>query len=242
MNLYYKSAIFVILALVSLNFSTFSQIKRKNTTSKSKPAITATKIQDNSVNDSTIDESKFNLLKLPLNASVKVPNNWRVFDKETNAVIEKLGELVLNQSKVELPAGKKINLFRANSLPITTYAAIAVNSTDSDLDANLLKKIPSKQMKELVTVIRKSTEDSFSGTNIELLEFYGVTREFVNNHPALTTKYKRSGLNGAGPVIVQMTRLYLGKKVISLNLSYRESELETWIPVINFIRNSLTVK
>ena len=232
MKLYYKSAVFVMLVLMLLSFSTFSQIKSQNVKSKSQPAI----------GESLVDESKFDLLKLPLGTSVKVPNNWRVFDKETNAVIEKLGELVLNQSTVELPIGKKVNLFRANSLPVTTYAAIAVNSTDSDLDANLLKKISAKQIKELANDIRTSTEESLGVANIKLLEFNGVNREFVNNHPALTTKYKRSGLNGAGAVVVQMTRLYLGKKVISLNLSYRESESETWIPIIKFIRDSLTVK
>lgn len=184
-------------------------------------------------------DSKFAKLKLPLGVSVEVPKNWWLLDGDMNTNIETAAEATLNLSGVELPKRKKVNLFRANSMPKTTYAAIAINATDSEMNPNDLKNASAKEIRELSPMIREMMQEALSAQNMKIIEFYGVRREFVGKHPALVIEYKRSGLQG--PVIVQMTRLFLGEKEISLNLSYRESEGQLWKPIIQYIRKSLSV-
>lgn len=185
-------------------------------------------------------DTKFTKLKLPLGVSVEVPKNWRILDKETNSTIETSAEAALNLANAELPKGKKVNLFRANSVPQTTYAGIAVNASDSEFDPEELKSASDAEIKEFTPMMKEAIEQSLAGQNLKILEFYDLRREFVGNHPALVIEYKRSGPQGA--VIVQMTRLLLKGKEISLNLSYRESEGQLWKPVVQYIRKSLAVE
>lgn len=185
-------------------------------------------------------DTKFTKLRLPLGVSVEVPKNWRILDKETNSTIETSAEASLNLANADLSTGKKVNLFRANSVPQTTYAGIAVNATDSELNPEELKSASDAEIKELTPMMKETMEQSLSGQNLKVLEFYDMRREFVGSHPALVIEYKRSGPQGS--VIVQMTRLLLKGKEISLNLSYRESEAQLWKPVVQYIRKSLAVE
>ncbi|MEZ5429157.1 MAG: hypothetical protein R2747_23120 [Pyrinomonadaceae bacterium] len=213
--------------------------------SKAYPTSSITKFlnslkRNSSEQKSTEQNSKFRKLILPLGVSVEVPKNWWVFDEELNSTLETSAEAALNLANVELPAGKKVNLFRANSVPRTTYAGIAINATDVDIDPALLRIAPLSEIQEFKPEMQENIRESLSVVNQELLEFYDFRREFVGNHPALVIEYKRSGLEG--PVIVQMTWLFLKNKKISLNLSYRESEAQIWKPIVQYIRKSLTVK
>lgn len=185
-----------------------------------------------------VQHSRFAKLKLPLGVSVEVPKNWWLLDGDINTNIETMAEAAMNLSGVELPKGKKVNLFRANSMPKTTYAAIAINAIDSEVDPNNLKNASEKELREFAPTLSE-LQQAFSRQNMQIIEFYPVRREFVGKHPALIIEYKRSGPQG--PVIVQMTRLFLGDKEISLNLSYRESEGQLWKPIIQYMRKSLTV-
>lgn len=184
-------------------------------------------------------ESRFTRLRLPLGVSVEVPKNWRLLDGDINATIETASEAAMNLSGVDLGNGTKTNLFRANSMPSSTYAGIAINATDSEIDPDELKAATEQEIRELSTEIHETMREALSSQNMSILEFHGVRREYVSGHPALVIEYKRTGQQGA--VIVQMTRLFLGEKEISLNLSYRESEGFLWKPIVQYIRSSFTV-
>lgn len=181
-------------------------------------------------------DPNYQTLKLPLGVTIAVPKSWRDLS-DVNESIETMASQ-LDRSGVALPKGKKVNLFRANSMPRTTYAGIAVNATDSELDPAEVQNASDAEIEALTPEMRKVFEEEFSGT-VQILEFSAVRREFVGIHPALVIAYKRTGPQG--PVVVEMTRLFLGQKEISLNLSYRESEAEKWKPVVLYIRQSLKV-
>ena len=185
-----------------------------------------------------LQDSKFARLKLPLGVSVEIPKNWWLLSGDLNTNIETMSEAAMNLSGIELPKGKRVNLLRANSMPRTTYAAIAVNASDSEVNPNDLKNASEKEISEFAPTA-KEMEDGLSTQNMKILDFYRVRRDFVGKHPALVIEYKRSGPQG--PVIVQMTRLFLGAKEVSLNLSYRESEGQLWKPIIQYIRKSFAV-
>lgn len=183
--------------------------------------------------------SKFAKLKLPLGVSVEVPKNWWIFDSDSNSTIETAAEAAMNLSGIEIPKGKQITLFRANSTPRTTYAGIAIKLRESELDPRILKNASIAEISQLSPDLKQMTQETLSAVDLELLEFYGVRREFIGSHPALVIEYKRSGQKGA--VIVQTTRLFLRGKEIVLDLSYRESEGKIWKPIVLYIRKSLTV-
>ncbi len=185
-----------------------------------------------------VQDSKFAKLKLPLGVSLEVPKNWAVLNRDMSTNIETMSEAAMNLSGIELPKGKRINLLRANSMPRTTYAAIAINATDSEIDPREFRSAPESQVSSFAPTAEEMHQ-ALSTQNMAILDFYRVRREFVGKHPALVIEYKRSGPQG--PVIVQMTRLFLGEKEISLNLSYRESEGQLWKPIIQYIRKSLSV-
>lgn len=185
--------------------------------------------------------SNFVKLNLPLNVSIEVPKNWWLVDlnEEYKTSVETAIEAGLKLQGLDLPTGKKTNLFRANSMPRTTYASIAINATDSELDPSLLRQASNAEIQELSREFQSMFAKQFETMGVKLLEFYGVRREFFGKHPALIIRYKRSGLNG--PVIFQMTRLFLGTKEISVNLAYRESETFLWKPVIDYMQSSFSV-
>lgn len=185
-------------------------------------------------------ESRFSDLRLPLGVSVKVPSNWWLLDGDWNTTIETAGEAALNLSTLGLPPGKKVNLFRANSMPRTTYASIAINATDSAIDPQELRLASDADIRAMAPEMKELMRDLLAVQDLEVIEFYGVRRDYVSGHPAFVIEYLRTGPQG--PVVVQLTRLFLGSKEISLNLAYRQSEATIWKPLVTYIRESFAVK
>lgn len=189
----------------------------------------------------TVGNSNFVKLALPLKVSIEVPKNWWIVDlnEEYKTTVATALEAGLRLQGLELSSGKTINLFRANSTPRTTYASIAINATDSEIDPNELRKASLAEINEISGELKSVLEKQFASMGMKLQEFYGVERKFIGKHPALVIRYKRSGLNDS--VIFQMTRLFLGNKEISINLAYRESESVLWKPIIDYMQNSFSV-
>lgn len=183
--------------------------------------------------------SKFARVDLPMDVSIEVPRNWRLLDGEINTTIETAGEAAMNLAGVELPAGQKINLFRANSNPPGTYAGIAINATDSEIPPSDVMAASDSEIREFGSLMHQMLDRSLASLNQRVIRFVGIRREIVDGHPALVMEYVRSGADG--PVAVQMTRLFIGKKEISLNLSYRQREAGLWRPVVDYMRSTFRV-
>lgn len=185
-------------------------------------------------------DSKFAKLSLPLGVTVEVPKNWWLLSGDYNSTIETASEAIMNLAGYPLPAGKKVNLFRANSMPRTTYAAIAINASDSELSAAELTASSDAEIAKLTPILKEGMQRSLAVQNLKLLEYEPVRKVVIDGHPALSISYRRSGLQG--PVRAKQMRLFVAKKEISLNLSYRESEEATWKPIVGYIEKSFRVK
>lgn len=183
--------------------------------------------------------SRFALVNLPLGVSIEAPKNWRLLDGDFNTTIEAAGEAALSLAGIKLPTGQKVNLFRANSNPPTTYAGIAINATDSDIPPAELLAASDAEIRELAPLMHQILDQGFAAQNLRVIRFDGVRRDIVDGHPALVIEYIRSGPKG--PVVVQMTRLFIGDKEISLNLSYRRSEAGIWKPIVGYMRSTFRV-
>ena len=184
----------------------------------------------------SIAQSRFVRVELPLQVSVEVPQNWWVLSGDLNATVEAGGEAAVKLAGLELPPGRTVNLFRANSMPRSTYASIAVNSKDSDVPPEIIKDATEAELKELedatVETMKKMTVVQFLGS-------LGLERATISGHIATVFRYRRNGPDG--PVVVSMHRLFIGKKEISFNFSYREAEGILWKPIIEYMSQSIRV-
>lgn len=185
-------------------------------------------------------DSKFATLSLPLGVRVDVPKNWWILSGDINASIETAGEAAINLIGADLPSGRKTNLFRANSMPKTTYAGIAINASDADIVADDIRGASATDLAELTPMMKEMMQRALSQGGLSVLDFYPIEKRVIDGHPALIVSYRRTGPQG--PVIVRMTRLVVGDKEIRLNLSYRESESVLWKPVIGHMEKSLRIQ
>lgn len=184
-------------------------------------------------------DSKFALLELPLGVQIEVPKNWRPLDGEISTTIETGGEAAVRLAGFDLPRGQKVNLFRANSNPPTTYASIAINASDSEITPAELLAASAAEIRELSPMMHQMMNQTLSQQDQRIIRWDGVRRQIVDGHPALIINYVRS--SPQGPVVVEMTRLFIADKQISLNLAYRQSEAGLWAAIIEYMRASLHV-
>lgn len=185
--------------------------------------------------------TRFTKLLLPLGVSLEVPDNWLVLDGEVNRTIETAGEAAMNLSGIALPPGQALNLFRANSNPPGTYAGISVNISDSEVLPSELLSATQAEIQGLGDYFRQNLDAGLATMDQRILRFDGIRRELISGRPALVIEYVRSDLTGLS-VKVQMTRLHVDDKIISLNLSYRESEAGIWLSIIRYIRSTFKVE
>jgi hypothetical protein len=184
-------------------------------------------------------ESRFAKLTLPLGVTVEVPKNWRLLGGDYNTSVETAAEAALKLGGIPIPDGEKLNLFRANSMPTTTYAGVAINASDSDLSESTLLAVSNEEIAMLSPALEAGMRRSLATQGMQVLDFEPVRKLLINGHPALVLGYTRSGPEGSVRVI--QTRLPVGAKEISIVLSYRESESVLWKPVVTYIQNSIAV-
>ena len=185
--------------------------------------------------------SKFARLRLSHGVQIDVPRDWWVLDAETTSLIKTSTEAALDITKNSIPNDKEIDLIRANSLPRSTYASLAITSTPSD--PSVIAEIENLSSADLVEfdsqMQDKMLPQMMSVVGQNLMSYYGSHIEKIDSKPALVVEYLRSGPEG--PVVVQTNRIFTGTQEITLNLAYRESEKMLWRPVLARIRQSFSV-
>ena len=184
-------------------------------------------------------ESRFVRFDLPHDISVEVPKNWWLLSDDLKATIEAGSEAAASLIGIDAPSGSKVNLLRANSMP-PTYASIAVNAKDSDITADVVMSLSASDLNELEQIMVETTSSLLLTSNLQFLDSLGLDKREISGYPALVFSYRRSGPNGT--VIVTMKRLFIGSKEISFNLSYRESEGQIWLPIVEYMKQSFKIE
>ena len=183
-------------------------------------------------------DSNFAVLQLPLGASILVPKNWRILGEDAEKTLETSGEAAMRLAGLELPK-ETVRLFGANSVPSTTYATISIEGGDAAFEPELIRSASPEDLAELKAAMHQGLNQVLAQQDQRVLEFSIPRKEAIGTHPVLVMEYKRSSIKG--PVIVQITTLYLGAKEISVYLSYRESEAALWKPTLAFVKQSISV-
>lgn len=184
--------------------------------------------------------SNFVTVKLPRGIELQVPDNWRLLSASEHKMINTSNEALGEDMGLNDPASKNVNLFAANSVPVTTYASVRVDSDTNvvgspsditDLTADELQSFQDEMLKGVRQVLQKQ--------GYQLVRFTGVRRSVISGYPALTTAYRRS--SSQGPVLVNVVQIFTPAQDIHINLAYRVSEEAIWKPVMSKVARSIVI-
>jgi hypothetical protein len=155
-------------------------------------------------------------------------------------MIQTTVEAALDLSGIGLQDGQETNLIAANSMPRSTYAAVRVDSTiPASIKVAMFSSITPADVRELQGEMRKNLQLMLPQQGLQLIELLDTRIEKISGYPALVTEYRRTGPKG--PVWVQINQIVTDSQDIRINLSYRESEVALWKPVIGKIRQSISI-
>ena len=185
--------------------------------------------------------SSFAPVKLPRGIELQIPKGWWLLGADHNRAIQTSVEAVIDLSGIGLPNGQETNLIAANSMPRSTYAAVRVDSTiPPSVAPSEFASITATDIRELQTEMRQTLEKLLPLQGNKLIEFFGSRIEKISGHPAIVTEYRRTSQKG--PVFVQINQIFTSSQEIRINLSYRESEMALWKPVVGKIRQSIAIR
>lgn len=187
-------------------------------------------------------ESYFSLVKLPRGVEVEVPKGWWLLGKDYNRVIKTSVEAIMDLSGYELDNDKIVNLIAASSTPFTTYASLRIDSiTPPSVTPEDVISLSKSDVNEFSSSMEQELSRMLPLQGNKMLDFYGSSAEQIDGHPALVTRYRRSGPKG--PVIVEINQIFPGNMHdLRINLAYKESEKGLWFAVIKKIRASIKIK
>jgi hypothetical protein len=97
-----------------------------------------------------------------------------------------------------------------------------------------------QEIADISKELKSQMQQSFAGTGLKLITWYGVSIVTVNGKTALKISYLRQ-LNDNPYVIVNMYRFQNNDRLHSLILSCRQSDETTWKPLFEKIANSFTI-
>ncbi len=185
--------------------------------------------------------SNFVPIKLPRGIDLQIPKGWWLLGADYNQAIQASAEAAMDLSGIGLPRGRETNLIAANSMPRSTYAAVRVDSTiPPSVASSAFTSITATDVRELQTDMRQNLEKILPLQGNQLIEFFGSRIEKISGYPAIVTEYRRTGPKGS--VFVQINQIFTANQEIRINLSYRESEVALWKPVMGKIRQSIAVR
>ena len=185
--------------------------------------------------------SNFVPVKLPRGIELAVPKGWWLLGSDYNRLIETSVEAAMDISGIGLKSGNTRNLIAANSMPPSTYAALRVDSTTPPaISQSELSSITSADIAEIRKESLQNLQRISSLQGNKLIELQDVRVEKVSGYPTIVIEYRRTGPKG--PVFVQLNQIYTPAQEIQINLSYRESEVALWKPVLAKIRQSIVVR
>jgi len=186
------------------------------------------------------DSSNFVLMSLPRGVEILVPRGWKVFGQQWTDAFKASAETGLNLAGIELPSGKQVVLFAANSVPSGTFASIRISSVmPPSMSVAEIASLTPTDLRQLRAESLSMWQQTLATQKASLISLHAVTVQTLAGHQALITEYRRSSGLASSPVKVQVNQIFTPTQEIMLTLSYREDEASLWLPVLSKIRASL---
>lgn len=185
-------------------------------------------------------ESNFKQVNLPLNVSLKIPKNWWFISGDLEATIATAGEAAVELAGLEVPDKKEITLIRANSMPRSTYASIAITAVDADFTKDDLQQLKKASLAALTAQMKPLIERLLKQGGYILERFEQVEVVTHNDSVGLRVQYQRSGPKGS--VVISQTSYIVKTKEIGITISYRKKENAIWKPILILMERSIAFK
>lgn len=96
------------------------------------------------------------------------------------------------------------------------------------------------ELSELNSQLKSQVEQSFIGTGLKLISWYGVQIVIINGRTALKISYLRR-LNDNPNVTVAMYQFHNNDRMHQLTMSYRQQDADTWKTAYSKILNSFKI-
>ncbi len=96
------------------------------------------------------------------------------------------------------------------------------------------------ELSEINRASKKQLMDSFSGTSLRLIKWYGVSFITVNGYAAVKMSYTRQAADKPN-VVVDLYSFQNNDRIHVLTLSYRQSDELLWKPLFNDVLDSFTI-
>ena len=179
-------------------------------------------------------------ISIPANMEIQSGNNKIVsgpYQKETD---KKFGFEVFDRRIV---FKQKVNNSDEKN-EFSSYARVILNTTIGN--AGDFEKLTTRlaettaDLAILSNQIRSQIEQSFIGTGVKLINWYGVTIVPVNGRTALNISYSRQ-LNDQPYVAVSIYQFNNNDRIHKLTFSYAEQDANTWRPLCSNILTSFTI-
>lgn len=189
--------------------------------------------------------TKYRLANL---GTISIPSNMELQDGTYKKLNERMQKKIADEFGYEI-AGDRI-VFQQKGLnkleedAFSSYVRVIIETYHGEygdferLTADL--SLTTAEENELGGYYRSQMIESFRGTGLKLIEWYGVTTVNVNGRTALKTSYLRQ-LNNNPRVIVNMYMFQNNDRMHQLIVSYRQSDQDKWKPLIEKVVDSFVI-
>lgn len=184
--------------------------------------------------------SEFVTHELPEGVKIETPGHWKVLSKDMRKNIRAATEAMAEQGNV--PLRKTTNVFHVNATPDPTGAIVRV--TIGPPVESLAASVRGLSHNDLVELQRKFETQLRAVQNLggpELLESFLPRIEPISGIPSVAWSYRRRSITGQGTWHVTQYKVPTPSMLLELTLSCRESDSAIWKPILNKVRQSVSI-
>ncbi len=188
-----------------------------------------------------VNASNFITLKLPRNVEMELPKQWHILNVDEENLIATAAESLLDLSHIDMGnTDGELKLISAMPMVKYTYASVSIASINPTLiSPQEADKLSVQEIKEFFQMMLEGIKQNGS---FRVIKNLGSYRETVSQLPAIGVKYIRTSTVQKDNVLTELLLVFAPKQTLRITLSYRVRDAVIWKPVIQKIKNSITVK
>jgi hypothetical protein len=188
-------------------------------------------------------DTEFRRVELPYGILLDIPSHWVVLSQDTRKNIRAAGEVMIENTGIDVSDYKKETLLAVNSIPEPTGAMIRVSiSFSSDITQTDLMGASSADLKEVGDEMLQMFRNLEASGGPKLIEMQEVRIEKIDNNLTLVIPYIRESKIEKSSWQVTLYKIPLSNQIIELTLSHRQSDALLWKPILEKVKRSLKLK
>lgn len=166
---------------------------------------------------------------------------YKEFNQKAREVIKDKWKIEFDEAKLTIQP-KGINEFDQTALKKYARVMVEIIPGNSGEFSKLTQKLnfTQKELDELSQEFKSQIIQGFSGTTLNLIEWYPTESVEINNMPAIKISYKRQ-FKQEPYVIVNIYRFQNHDRIHSLTISYRETEKKYWTKTMDKVLKSFRI-